>query len=352
MLKHTTKKILNISACAAVSTILSGCITIVHHNAPASSSDPDVTTTIESTEKAPDFLFYLAQQYDSFAQQEALKYDWLDSKHFKKKAEQARNGIMVAPEHPIDWNSPRDVFDEMVEARNLLLRVLTPSVQESAPKASAQAVFYYDCWLEERQENSPEQSVDNCRSAFFDALNYLSVIYDAANIAPALAADNIQESIVTPSPSITLENSDNEERSALNNKTAPSATATENDPISETEELPIIIPGENIHVIYFTEGGKNMDPGSSGIIDAIVTSVETLEDFRIILNGHTDRVGTAEDNLMLSQKMAAMVKEELVKKNILDSQINVFGFGETDNEITTDDDIAEAKNRRVEIVIE
>ncbi len=73
--------------------------------------------------------------------------------------------------------------------------------------------------------------------------------------------------------------------------------------------------------------------------------------YTIVLNGHTDTVGGAEYNFKLSLKRAEAVKAALIKRGVPADVIRTFGFGKTDPAIATGDNVAEPKNRRVEIFL-
>ena len=73
---------------------------------------------------------------------------------------------------------------------------------------------------------------------------------------------------------------------------------------------------------------------------------------KVIIEGYTDNVGSAEDNMILSQKRASSVKSFLVDSCGIDSNlISTQAFGETNP--VADNSTAEGrqKNRRVEIII-
>ncbi|NEU30514.1 OmpA family protein [bacterium LRH843] len=83
---------------------------------------------------------------------------------------------------------------------------------------------------------------------------------------------------------------------------------------------------------------------------------KTLDSFNkeldIVINGHTDNIGDKDYNLKLSQQRAEEVKAYLVNQGIVqDSTITTEGYGETKPVASNDDETGQAKNRRVEIVI-
>ena len=60
-------------------------------------------------------------------------------------------------------------------------------------------------------------------------------------------------------------------------------------------------------------------------------------------------MGRAADNLRLSLRRAAAVRELLVGAGVAREAISVVGRGEHEPAAITDDEVAEALNRRVEI---
>ena len=67
--------------------------------------------------------------------------------------------------------------------------------------------------------------------------------------------------------------------------------------------------------------------------------------------GHTDRVGSVEDNDRLSIQRAESVRDQLVKAGIAASMISIAGRGEREPAQATADGVAEPANRRVEISV-
>lgn len=71
----------------------------------------------------------------------------------------------------------------------------------------------------------------------------------------------------------------------------------------------------------------------------------------IIVVGHTDRVGSLTYNDGLSLRRAGRVRVQLEKIGIPNEQIQVAGRGEREPLVPTDDEVAEPRNRRVEITV-
>ena len=77
-----------------------------------------------------------------------------------------------------------------------------------------------------------------------------------------------------------------------------------------------------------------------------------LEIARVIIRAHTDTVGTSAENLVRSQRYADAVAEWFDSRGVDTALIDAQGLGETELAIQTDDEIAEALNRRIEITVE
>jgi OmpA-OmpF porin, OOP family len=97
------------------------------------------------------------------------------------------------------------------------------------------------------------------------------------------------------------------------------------------------------------------DPKARRLADAIVDAKKRLnaagvKNFKFEVSGHTDTSGSPQHNKELSEKRAAAMKRELVKKGLAESEIEVVGMGAERPLVKPDDTPAKkAKNRRYEI---
>lgn len=71
----------------------------------------------------------------------------------------------------------------------------------------------------------------------------------------------------------------------------------------------------------------------------------------ITIVGHTDNVGTPEDNLTLSRNRAQSVKNGLVNDGVAPKDVSTVGKGETEPLVPNDSDGNRATNRRAELRI-
>jgi len=103
--------------------------------------------------------------------------------------------------------------------------------------------------------------------------------------------------------------------------------------------------------LYFLEGRDELTPESRSAVSQIVAEIARHPAPEIALIGHTDRVGGVAFNDRLSLQRAERMRDELVKLGVRADRITVAGRGEREPLVQTDDEVAEPRNRRVEITV-
>lgn len=102
-------------------------------------------------------------------------------------------------------------------------------------------------------------------------------------------------------------------------------------------------------VVRFESNGNRLTPESAPVLDDMRKALAGLQAPEVIVTGHTDRVGSLEANDRLSLVRAEAVREILIAAGVARAAISVNGRGEREPEVSTDDEVAEPRNRRVEI---
>lgn len=88
-------------------------------------------------------------------------------------------------------------------------------------------------------------------------------------------------------------------------------------------------------------------------IEKVVNLLRAHPKTDVVLEGHTDSIGSDEYNMGLSLRRAESVKKALVEKNNINvSRISTHGYGESKPVASNDTPAGRMKNRRVEAVIE
>ncbi|MDO8907244.1 MAG: OmpA family protein [Pseudohongiella sp.] len=131
---------------------------------------------------------------------------------------------------------------------------------------------------------------------------------------------------------------------------------------SETEELQRQLDDLNARMtdrgmvvtlgdVMFETGNSELRGGTTANLDNLVSFLKRFESRTVIIEGHTDSVGTESSNQALSQRRSDSVQGYLASNGIARSRISSVGLGENspiaDNESAT----GRQQNRRVEVII-
>ncbi len=103
--------------------------------------------------------------------------------------------------------------------------------------------------------------------------------------------------------------------------------------------------------LNFLEGRDEYTPESRQTIETVLGELAKRPAAEIAVIGHTDRVGALEYNDKLSLQRAERVRADFLKRGVAERAISVAGRGEREPLVATADEVAEARNRRVEINI-
>jgi len=103
--------------------------------------------------------------------------------------------------------------------------------------------------------------------------------------------------------------------------------------------------------VLFSFGKADLSAGAVRNLDKITGFLEKHPDRNLLIEGHTDSVGSDEYNQALSQKRADAVKEALVGKGISPDRIVTKGYGKKFPVAGNDTESGRQLNRRVEVVI-
>jgi len=102
--------------------------------------------------------------------------------------------------------------------------------------------------------------------------------------------------------------------------------------------------------INFDTGKSDIKPESIVIIEQIAALLQAHPELKVSIEGHTDNVGTPQNNKVLSTQRAKSVMNAVVQKGIVATRLTALGWGQEKPIADNRSEEGRAKNRRVEIV--
>ncbi len=121
----------------------------------------------------------------------------------------------------------------------------------------------------------------------------------------------------------------------------------ENLQLRETESGVVVTLGD----VLFASGQAQLVEGGRASLEEVVDLLQTEPDKKIRVEGHTDSLGDAAANLLLSEQRAQSVLEALVSMGVASDRISALGMGEDFPIASNDDEDGRARNRRVDVIL-
>lgn len=103
--------------------------------------------------------------------------------------------------------------------------------------------------------------------------------------------------------------------------------------------------------VLFATGKSNLNASAQISMDKIATFLQEKPNRNLLVEGHTDNVGSDEYNQGLSEQRAASVKSALVKRGIASERIVTVGYSKKYPLASNDTAAGKQHNRRVEVII-
>lgn len=122
------------------------------------------------------------------------------------------------------------------------------------------------------------------------------------------------------------------------------------------EEAKVIYEGDNLTIrlagFNFPSGQAIIQPEYFSLLTKIQRAINEFPESHILIEGHTDSVGDAYRNKVLSEQRAGAVREYLLANmDIKPEQISHLGFGEERPIASNETREGKANNRRIDVVI-
>ena len=102
--------------------------------------------------------------------------------------------------------------------------------------------------------------------------------------------------------------------------------------------------------VLFDTSQATLNPGAYGTLDRLATALREKSGRKVLIEGHTDNVGSDESNQGLSERRAQSVQSALMQRDVARSQVTALGKGENFPIASNDSADGRQSNRRVELI--
>ncbi len=132
-----------------------------------------------------------------------------------------------------------------------------------------------------------------------------------------------------------------------------SPDTTTADKVRETHPLLIALQPQApaSFVLEFEPGTSQLTAASQAQLAEVIARAKERAGGEIVVTGHTDRQGTLEANDKLSLERAQAIRTLLVERGFRAELIEAVGRGEREPLVPTEDEVAEPRNRRAELLV-
>lgn len=103
--------------------------------------------------------------------------------------------------------------------------------------------------------------------------------------------------------------------------------------------------------VLFASGQANLSPGADANLGRLFDFMTNNPDRKVVIEGHTDSVGSAESNMILSRNRAQAVHSYLSNRGIAASRLSMEGMGESSPVASNSNASGKQLNRRVEVTV-
>ena len=247
---------------------------------------------------------YLALEYLQFSRNLKSTGSNSDSKYFAKKGLYAASNRKIIPENPIKWRADPQQLEELVSTQKRLELVMTRQMQSQLPIQMAHLIYLYDCWTS--KESKPifrASELSKCKNKFSKLLDEIEYYLDD------LKKDRQPKTIIT-----------------------------------EAEF-------ERFEILFDFNNDRFNDKANKDLVAVLKYLVTLNGDFRLLLVGNADRVGSELYNQGLAMKRVQTVQNYLTKNGVGEDFIETRSLGEDFPDIITKEGMQQQSNRTVGIYI-
>ena len=114
----------------------------------------------------------------------------------------------------------------------------------------------------------------------------------------------------------------------------------------KTERGLVLILGD----VMFDTAQSTLKTGAYDTLDRLASTLRDNPGRSVVIEGHTDNVGSEDNNQMLSERRARSVQSALQQRGVNGDQISVVGRGESAPIDSNESESGRRQNRRVELI--
>ena len=110
-------------------------------------------------------------------------------------------------------------------------------------------------------------------------------------------------------------------------------------------------PAPERFVLQFEPGSAQLTAESQARLPEVIAQAQARAGGEIVISGHTDRQGSLAANDRLSLERASAIRALLIERGFSAGLIEAVGRGEREPRVATEDEVAEPRNRRAEVLV-
>jgi OOP family OmpA-OmpF porin len=107
-----------------------------------------------------------------------------------------------------------------------------------------------------------------------------------------------------------------------------------------------------VYLVLFDFDKSNINAAGQAVINRVVADFSANKATAISITGYTDRAGTDDYNLKLSERRADAARTALIAAGVPADAITTAWKGEAENAVPTADGVKEQANRRDELIVQ
>jgi outer membrane protein OmpA-like peptidoglycan-associated protein len=124
---------------------------------------------------------------------------------------------------------------------------------------------------------------------------------------------------------------------------------------SDTVNINVIAPARKTYTfedVHFDFDRYTLRPDALKILDEAVTAMQADSTLRLVIEGHTCNIGTAEYNLALGERRAAAVRDYMTSRGISADRVRTVSYGEERPRYDNSREETRRLNRRAALTVD